>query len=107
MLCSTFAALGGILVAAQVTSVSQASGTTDTNLTAIAAAVIGGTSLFGGRGSAYSAMLGILVLQAIQSGLNLIGVDSSVRFMVTGAVLLLAVAIDSVSRRARASSGRG
>ena len=107
VLCSTFAALGGILVAAQVTSVSQASGTTDTNLTAIAAAVIGGTSLFGGRGSAYSAMLGILVLQAIQSGLNLIGVDSSVRFMVTGAVLLLAVAIDSVSRRARASSGRG
>jgi D-xylose transport system permease protein len=52
-------------------------------------------------------MLGIIVLQAIQSGLNLIGVDSSVRFMVTGAVLLLAVAIDSVARRARSSSGRG
>ena len=47
------------------------------------------------------------MLQAITSGLNLIGVDSSVRFMVTGAVLLLAVAIDSVSRRARSSSGRG
>ena len=107
VLCSTMAALGGILVAAQVTSVSQSSGTTDTNLTAIAAAVIGGTSLFGGRGSAYSAMLGILVLQAITSGLNLIGVDSSVRFMVTGGVLLLAVAIDSISRRARSSSGRG
>ncbi|MEU4418707.1 ABC transporter permease, partial [Nocardia salmonicida] len=82
-------------------------GTTDTNLTAIAAAVIGGTSLFGGRGSAYSAMLGILVLQAIQTGLNQTDVDSSVRFMVTGGVLLLAVGIDSVSRRARASSGRG
>ncbi len=68
VLCSTMAALGGILVAAQVTSVSQSSGTTDTNLTAIAAAVIGGTSLFGGRGSAYSAMLGILVLQAIHVG---------------------------------------
>jgi D-xylose transport system permease protein len=107
VLCSTLAALGGILVAAQVTSVSQASGTTDTNLTAIAAAVIGGTSLFGGRGSAYSAMLGILVLQSIQSGLNLISVDSSVRFMITGGVLLLAVAIDSVSRKARTSSGRG
>ena len=64
-------------------------------------------SLFGGRGSAYAAMLGILVLQAIQTGLNVIGVDSEVRFMVTGAVLLLAVAIDSVSRRARSSSGRG
>lgn len=105
--CSTLAALGGILSAGLQTSVSQASGTNDTNLTAIAAAVIGGTSLFGGRGSAYSAMLGILVLQAIQSGLNQVGVDSSVRFMVTGGVLLLAVAIDSVSRRARSSSGRG
>ena len=105
--CSTLAAIGGILGAAQLTAVSQSTGTTDTNLTAIAAAVIGGTSLFGGRGSAYSAMLGILVLFSIQNGLNLIGVDSSVRFMVTGAVLLLAVAIDSVSRRARSSSGRG
>ena len=52
-------------------------------------------------------MLGILVLQAIQTGLNVIGVDSEVRFIVTGAVLLLAVAIDSISRRARSSSGRG
>jgi D-xylose transport system permease protein len=106
-LCSALAAVGGLLAAGLQTSVSQASGTTDTNLTAIAAAVIGGTSLFGGRGSAYSAMLGIIVLQAIQSGLNLVGVDSSVRYMVTGGVLLLAVAIDSVSRRARSSSGRG
>lgn len=107
VLCSTLASIGGLLAAAQLTSVSQTSGTTDTNLTAIAAAVIGGTSLFGGRGSAYSAMLGILVLQAIQSGLNLLGVDSSVKYMITGAVLLLAVAIDSVARRARSSSGRG
>jgi len=107
VLCSTFAALGGILAAAQLTSVSQASGTGDTNLTAIAAAVIGGTSLFGGRGSAYAALLGILVLQAIESGLNLMNVDSDVRFIVTGGVLLLAVAIDSVARRARSSSGRG
>lgn len=106
-LCSLLAAVGGLLGAGLQTSVSQATGTTDTNLTAIAAAVIGGTSLFGGRGSAYSAMLGIIVLQAIQTGLNLVGVDSSVRFMVTGAVLLLAVAIDSVSRRLRTSSGRG
>ncbi len=106
-LCSLLAAVGGLLGAGLQTSVSQATGTTDTNLTAIAAAVIGGTSLFGGRGSAYSAMLGIIVLQAIQTGLNLVGVDSSVRFMVTGGVLLLAVAIDSVSRRLRTSSGRG
>ncbi len=106
-LCSTFAALGGLMLAGQLTTVSQSSGTTDTNLTAIAAAVIGGTSLFGGRGSAYAALLGMLVLQAITAGLNLINVESEVRFMVTGAVLLLAVAIDSVSRRLRSSSGRG
>jgi ABC-type xylose transport system permease subunit len=106
-LTSVLAAVGGLLGAGLQTSVSQATGTTDTNLTAIAAAVIGGTSLFGGRGSAFSALLGILVLQAIQNGLNLVGVDSDVRFMVTGAVLLIAVAIDSVSRRARSSSGRG
>jgi len=106
-LTGLFAALGGLLASAQLTSVSQASGAGDTNLTAIAAAVIGGTSLFGGRGTAYSALLGILVLQMIQSGLNLLGVDSSVRFIVTGAVLLLAVSIDSVARRARSSSGRG
>ncbi|WP_340540099.1 sugar ABC transporter permease [Nocardioides sp. GXZ039] len=106
-LCSTFAALGGLLLAGQLTTVSQSSGTTDTNLTAIAAAVIGGTSLFGGRGTAYAALLGMLVLQAITAGLNLINVESEVRFMVTGGVLLLAVAIDSVSRRARSSSGRG
>ena len=106
-LCSTFAALGGLMLAGQLTTVSQSSGTTDTNLTAIAAAVIGGTSLFGGRGTAYAALLGMLVLQAITAGLNLINVESEVRFMVTGAVLLLAVAIDSVSRRLRSSSGRG
>ncbi|MDO9455285.1 sugar ABC transporter permease [Nocardioides sp.] len=106
-LTSTFAALGGVLLAGQLTTVSQSSGTTDTNLTAIAAAVIGGTSLFGGRGTAYAALLGMLVLQAISAGLNIINVDSDVRFMVTGGVLLVAVAIDSVSRRLRSSSGRG
>ena len=107
VLTSLLAALGGLMGAGLQTSVSQATGTTDTNLTAIAAAVIGGTSLFGGRGSAYSALLGILVLQAITSGLNLAGVESEVRFMVTGAVLLIAVGIDSLSRRARSASGSG
>jgi D-xylose transport system permease protein len=106
-LCSGFAALGGVLAAARLQSVAQSSGGTDTNLMAIAAAVIGGTSLFGGRGSAYAALFGMLVLQSITSGLNLIGVEAEVRYMVTGAVLLLAVTIDSLSRRARRSSGRG
>ena len=106
-LCSAFAAIGGVLAAARLQSVAQSSGGTDTNLMAIAAAVIGGTSLFGGRGSAYAALFGMLVLQSITSGLNLIGVEAEVRYMVTGAVLLLAVTIDSLSRRARKSSGRG
>lgn len=103
--CSTFAVLGGILAAGRLQSVAQSSGGTDTNLMAIAAAVIGGTSLFGGRGSAYAALFGMLVLQSITSGLNLIGVEAEVRYIVTGAVLLLAVTIDSLSRRARRSSG--
>jgi simple sugar transport system permease protein/D-xylose transport system permease protein len=106
-LTGLLAATGGLMFLARLTSVSQASGSNDVNLTAIAAAVIGGVSLFGGRGSAYSALLGVLVLTAINSGLNRIGVDSSVRYIVTGAVLLLAVSIDAIARRARASSGRG
>jgi ABC-type xylose transport system permease subunit len=105
-LCSTFAALGGIFAAARLASSNQSSGGGDTNLNAIAAAVIGGTSLFGGRGSAYSALLGILVIQSISNGLDLLSVESNVKFMVTGAVLLLAVIIDSVSRRSRAAHGR-
>ncbi|GAA0997211.1 sugar ABC transporter permease [Subtercola frigoramans] len=106
ILCSSFAALGGLLAAARLTSASLSSGGGDTNLNAIAAAVIGGTSLFGGRGSAWSALLGILVIQSISSGLTLLNLDSSIRYMITGAVLLLAVIIDSLSRRSRASHGQ-
>ncbi len=105
-LCSTFAALGGILAAARLASANQSSGGADTNLNAIAAAVIGGTSLFGGRGSAYSALLGIVVIFSISNGLALLSVSSDVRFVVTGAVLLLAVTIDSLSRRSRVAHGR-
>jgi len=105
-LCSVFAALGGVFAAARLASVSQSSGGADTNLNAIAAAVIGGTSLFGGRGSAYSALLGILVIQSISNGLGLLSLDTSYKFMVTGGVLLLAVIIDSLSRRSRAAHGR-
>ncbi len=105
-LCSTFAALGGIFFAARLGAANQSSGTGDYNLNAIASAVIGGTSLFGGRGSAYSAVLGILVIQSISSGLNLLNLDSSIRYMVTGAVLLIAVTVDSLSRRSRAAHGR-
>ena len=77
------------------------------NLNAIAAAVIGGTSLFGGRGSAFAAVLGIIVIQAISSGLTLMNLDSSIRYMVTGAVVLIAVSLDALARKSRSSHGRG
>ena len=105
-LCSTFAALGGVLSAARLASASQQAGTGDVNLNAIAAAVIGGTSLFGGRGSAYSALLGMLVIQAIASGLTLLDLSSSLRYMITGGVLAIAVIVDSLARRSRLSHGR-
>ncbi|WP_172724385.1 sugar ABC transporter permease [Neorhizobium tomejilense] len=106
MLCSTLGALGGILSASRLASSSQQAGTGDVNLNAIAAAVIGGTSLFGGRGSAYSALLGIIVIQAISNGLTLLNLNSSLRYMITGAVLAIAVIVDSLARRSRVSHGR-
>ena len=104
--CSTLAAVGGILLAARLAAANQSTGGGDTNLNAIAAAVIGGASLFGGRGTAYAALLGVVVIQSISSGLTLLNLDSSVRFMVTGVVLVLAVIVDSLSRRTRAATGR-
>jgi simple sugar transport system permease protein/D-xylose transport system permease protein len=105
-LCSALAAVGGILAAARLGAANQSTGGGDVNLNAIAAAVIGGASLFGGRGTAFSALLGIVVIQSISSGLTLLNLDSSVRFMVTGVVLVLAVIVDSISRRTRAATGR-
>ncbi len=106
VLCSSLAALGGILSAARLASASQQAGTGDVNLNAIAAAVIGGTSLFGGRGNAYSALLGIIVIQSIASGLTLLDLSSSLRYMITGGVLAIAVIVDSLARRSRMSHGR-
>jgi len=106
MACSMFAALGGILSATRLASASQQAGTGDVNLNAIAAAVIGGTSLFGGRGSAWSALLGIIVIQSISNGLTLLNLSSSLRYMITGAVLAVAVIVDSLARKSRVSHGR-
>jgi D-xylose transport system permease protein len=106
VLCASLAALGGVLTAARLASASTQAGTGDVNLNAIAAAVIGGTSLFGGRGSAYSAVLGIIVIQSIASGLTLLNLSSSLRFMITGAVLAIAVIVDSLARQSRVSHGR-
>jgi D-xylose transport system permease protein len=106
MLCSALAALGGILSSMRLASASQQAGTGDVNLDAIAAAVIGGTSLFGGRGSAYSALLGIIVIQSIASGLTLLDLSSALRYMITGGVLAVAVIVDALARRSRVSHGR-
>jgi D-xylose transport system permease protein len=105
-LCSMFAAFGGVLSAARLATASQQAGTGDVNLNAIAAAVIGGTSLFGGRGSAWSALLGIIVIQSIANGLTLLNLSSSLRYMITGGVLAIAVIVDSLARQSRVSHGR-
>ena len=94
------------MAASRLFAVNQSSGGGDVLLNSIAAAVIGGTSLFGGRGTAWSALLGALVIGSISNGMDLKALDSDVKFMVTGAVLLLAVTIDATARRGRQSSGR-
>lgn len=106
MMSSTMAAIGGLFLASRINSVSQTSVTTDLLMNAIAAAVIGGTSLFGGRGSTWSALLGVLVIQSIASGVALMDIQTAVQFMITGGVLLLAVVIDTLSRRAQRAHGR-
>lgn len=106
MICSALAAAGGILAAGRLASAATSSGAGDTNLNAIAAAVIGGTSLFGGRGTALSALLGALVIAAISNGLTLLNLDSSIRYLVTGIVVLIAVGVDALARRSRANHGR-
>nr|WP_246594082.1 sugar ABC transporter permease [Streptomyces auratus] len=106
MISGTMAAIGGLFLASRVTSASQTSGGGNLLMDAIAAAVIGGTSLFGGRGRTWSALLGVLVIQSIASGVALMGIQTAVQFMITGGVLLVAVVIDSLSRRAQRAHGR-
>ena len=103
-LASTLAAAGGVLAASRLLSVNQQSGSGDVLLLAIAGPVIAGTSLFGGRGFIWSALLGAVVIGSISNGMDLLGLDSDIKFMITGAVLLLAVTIDAVTRRQRQSA---
>jgi D-xylose transport system permease protein len=105
-LCSFMAAVGGLVLASRLRSVDTNSGGGSILLYSIAAAVIGGTSLFGGRGHMKSAILGALVIGSIDNGLGLLGLSSGTKFVVTAGVLLLAVAVDSLATRGRASSGR-
>lgn len=106
MIASTMAAVGGVMAASRLIAVNQSSGGNDILLNAIAAAVIGGTSLFGGRGRAYSALLGMLVIGSISNGLDLLGQVQSTKLMITGSVLLAAVTLDSIARKGRVATGR-
>ncbi|GAA4211508.1 sugar ABC transporter permease [Actinocatenispora rupis] len=102
----TMAAIGGVFFASVNQNITKSGTGQDILMDAIAAAVIGGTSLFGGRGSTYSALLGVLVIQSIAAGMNLVGITDYAQYMVTGVVLLAAVVIDSISRRSQRASGR-
>jgi D-xylose transport system permease protein len=103
---SVMAVLGGIILASRLRSVDTNTGGGQALLYPIAAAVIGGTSLFGGRGTMKAALLGALVMLSIDNGLGLLGLSSGTKFVLTGGVLLLAVTVDSISRRGREHSGR-
>jgi D-xylose transport system permease protein len=103
MLGSTLAAAGGVLAASRLMAVNQSSGASDLLLMAIAGPVIAGTSLFGGRGTVWSALLGAVVIGSIANGMDLLALASSVKFIVTGAVLITAVTIESITRGRRQS----
>jgi D-xylose transport system permease protein len=103
---SVMAVLGGIILASRLRSVDTNTGGGQALLYPIAAAVIGGTSLFGGRGTMKAALLGAVVMLGIDNGLGLLGLSSGTKFVLTGGVLLLAVTVDSISRRGREASGR-
>ncbi|MEU0503292.1 ABC transporter permease [Nocardia sp. NPDC005998] len=99
VLCSTMAAVGGLIAASRANSVDPNTGGSDVLLTAVGAAVIGGTSLFGGRGRMLDAVLGAAVVAVINNGMGLMGYSAGTKFVVTGFVLLLAAGVDALSRK--------
>jgi D-xylose transport system permease protein len=106
MMCSTLAAIGGVLLASRTNSVNPNTGGSDVLLFAVGAAVIGGTSLFGGKGRVLDGLLGAIVVQMIVNGMTLQGQPQGRVYMITGLVLLLAASVDAISRRRAAASGR-
>jgi D-xylose transport system permease protein len=105
VIAGTMAALSGIAAASRLGSVTPGSGAGNTLLYAVGAAVIGGTSLFGGRGRVRDAVLGGLVIAIIANGLGLLGVEAYLNFIITGGVLLLAASVDALARRRAAATG--
>ncbi len=105
VIISALAALAGVLEASRQFSASSALGGGTLQLNAIAAAVIGGTSLFGGRGRIYQALLGALVVGSVQNGLDLLGQPAAIKNISTGVILVIAVVVDAVGRRRRLERG--
>ncbi|MEY4444332.1 MAG: hypothetical protein RL301_411 [Actinomycetota bacterium] len=99
VICSSFAAIAGMLFASRQNSISPTTGGSSTLLYAVGAAVIGGTSLFGGKGKMRDAILGGLVVAVIDNGMGLLGYPAGIKFIVTGAVLLVSAGVDAISRR--------
>jgi D-xylose transport system permease protein len=106
MISGLMAGFGGVIFAARLNSVDLNAGGGTLLLDAISAAVIGGTSLFGGRGRVLSALMGALVISTVGNGIDLLGYSSAIKFMVTGAILLAAVTLDTISRRRLERAGR-
>jgi D-xylose transport system permease protein len=105
MISSLMAGIGGVVLASRLRSVATDAGGGDLLLNSLAAAVIGGTSLFGGSGRVTNAFLGALVIATVANGMGLLGLSSGVKFVVTGLVLLAAVLVDAITRRTRTQSG--
>ncbi|MFH8470232.1 sugar ABC transporter permease [Streptomyces sp. NPDC017991] len=105
-LAGFFAAVGGLFWASKIAAANQSAGAGDLLMNVIAAAVIGGTSLFGGRGRTWNALLGVMVITSIQYGLALEGIATPVQYMITGGVLLATVVIDSITRKTQKTAGR-
>ena len=106
MISGLMAGMGGVIFAARLNSVDLNAGGGTLLLDAISAAVIGGTSLFGGRGRVISALMGALVISTVSNGIDLLGYSSAIKYMVTGLILLAAVTLDTVSRRRLTRAGR-
>jgi ABC-type xylose transport system, permease component len=105
VICSGMAAVGGVVAASRAASVDPNTGGSNVLLYAVGAAVIGGTSLFGGKGRVIDAILGGAVVAVIENGMGLMGYSSGVKYVVTGAVLLLAAGVDALSRKRAAAAG--
>ena len=107
VISSTLAAVAGLLLASRSNGITPSTGGAETLLYAVGAAVIGGTSLFGGKGKPVDAVLGGLVIGVIINGMGLLNQPAAVVFMVTGAVLLVAASVDALSRKRATATGRG